>query len=122
MGLNRLCASLFVLSLATVAVGAQTPVPDSGALTYIDLTNAQKQAVYQSVAKTRKNNGAPVGFRAAVGTVVPNGVELGPVPKTIAELMPQTKGLEAALIGGEVILVNPRDKKVIAVITPQPQP
>jgi Protein of unknown function (DUF1236) len=63
-----------------------------------------------------------VGFRAAVGTVVPNGVELAPVPKTIAELMPQTKGLEAAQIEGEVILVNPRDKKVIAVITPQAQP
>jgi hypothetical protein len=43
------------------------------------------------------------------------------VPKTIAELMPQTKELEAALIEGEVILVNPQDKKVVAVITPQPQ-
>ncbi len=95
---------------------------NSGALTYIDFTTEQKQAVYQSVAETRKNNAAPVGFRAAVGAVVPNGVELAPVPKRIAELMPQTKGLETALIEGEVILVNPRDKKVISVITPQPQP
>jgi hypothetical protein len=122
MDLNRFCASLFVLSLATVAATAQNPLPDNGALTYIEFTTAQKQAVYQSVAETRKNNAAPVGFRAAVGAVVPNGIELMPVPKTIAELMPQTKGMEAALVEGEVILVNPRDKKVIAVITSQPQP
>jgi hypothetical protein len=122
MDSNRFCASLFVLSLATVAATAQNPRPDSGALAYIEFTTAQKQTVYQSVAETRKNNAAPVGFRAAVGAVVPNGVELMPVPKTIAELMPQTKGMEAALIEGEVILVNPRDKKVIAVIMPQPQP
>ena len=122
MGSNRFCASLFVLSLAAVAATAQTPVPDSGALMYIDFTTAQKQTVYQSVAETRKNNAAPVGFRAAVGAIVPTGVELAPVPKTIAELMPQTKGLEAALVEGEVLLVDPREKKVIAVITAQPQP
>jgi hypothetical protein len=63
-----------------------------------------------------------VGFRAAVGALAPSGVELAPVPETIAELIPQTKGLEAALVEGEVILVDPQAKKVIAVITPQPQP
>lgn len=52
MGSNRFYATLFVLSLATVAATAQILVPDSGALTYIDLTTAQKQTVYQSVAKT----------------------------------------------------------------------
>jgi hypothetical protein len=51
---------------------------------------------------------------------VPNGVELAPVPNAIAELMPQTKGLESALVEGEVILVDPQGKKVIAVITSQP--
>jgi len=43
------------------------------------------------------------------------------VPATIAELIPQAKGLEAALVEGEVILVDPQGKKVIAVITPPPQ-
>jgi Protein of unknown function (DUF1236) len=61
-----------------------------------------------------------VGFRPDVGVTVPNGVELAPVPNAIAELMPQTKGLESALVEGEVILVDPEGKKVIAVITPQP--
>jgi hypothetical protein len=120
MDSNRFFVSLFALSFATVAVTAQTPAPDTGALAHLNFTTAQKRTIYQSIAKTQKNNGAPVGFRAAVGTVAPNGVELAQVPKTIAELMPQTKGLEAALVEGEVLLVDSRDKKVIAVITPQP--
>ena len=59
---------------------------------------------------------------AALGVLVPNGVELAPVPKTIAELMPQTRGLEAALVEGEVIPAEPQGKKIVGVITPQPQP
>jgi uncharacterized protein DUF1236 len=121
MSWNRFFVSLFVLSLAPL-VTAQTPVLDSGASANIDFSTAQKQAVYQSITKTQKNNAAPQGFRAAVGGLVPNGVELAPVPKTIAELMPQTKGLEAAVVEGEVILVEPQGKKIVAVVTPPPQP
>jgi len=114
MGWNRFFASLFALSLATVVVTAQTPALDSGALAHIDFTIAQKQTVYQSIAKTQKNNAAPVGFRAAVGALAPCGVELAPVPATIAELIPQTKGLEAALVEGEVILVDPRGQESVS--------
>jgi hypothetical protein len=121
MGSNRFLASLLTLSFVTVAV-AQTPAPDSDALAHLNFTTAQKQTIYQSIAKTQKNNAAPVGFRAAVGTLVPSSVELAPVPATVAELMPQTKGLEAGLVEGEVILVDPQGGKVITVITPQPQP
>jgi Protein of unknown function (DUF1236) len=120
MSWSRFFASLFALSLVPL-VTAQTPVLESGTLANIDFTTAQKRTVYQSIAKTQKNNAAPVGFRAAAGALVPNGIELAPVPKTIAELMPQTNGLEAALVEGEVILVEPQGKKIVAVITPQPQ-
>jgi hypothetical protein len=121
MGSNRFLASLLTLSFVTVAV-AQTPAPDSDALAHLNFTTAQKQTIYQSIAKTQKNNAAPVGFRAAIGVLVPSSVELAPVPATVAELMPQTKGLEAGLVEGEVILVDPPGRKVITVITPQPHP
>src|SRR5258708_28823375 len=121
MGWNRFFASLFALSFASVTATAQTPAPNGGALPHVDFTTAQKQIVYQSIAKTQKNNAAPVGFRAAVGALAPSGVELTPVPATIAELIPQTKGLEDALVEGEVILVDPQGNKVIAVITPHPK-
>jgi hypothetical protein len=115
---NRFFASAFALFFVPVTVIAQTPALDSGALADVEFTTAQKQTLYQSISETQKNNAAPVGFRAAVGARAPSGLELVPVPVTIAELIPQTKGLEAALVEGEVLLVDPREKKVIAVITP----
>jgi hypothetical protein len=99
---------------------AQTPTLDSGNAPHIDLTAAQKQTVYQSVSNTQKNNAAPTGFRATVGALVPSEVGLAPVPATIADLMPQTKGLESAMVEGQVVLVDPVGKKVVAVIAQEP--
>jgi hypothetical protein len=113
------------IALTTVmwlAVGwafAQTPTLDAGAAPHLDLSAAQQQAIFQSISKTAKNNAAPIGFRAAVGAVVPSSIELAAVPGTIAELVPQTKGLEAAQVEGQVVLVEPKAKQVVAVIVPE---
>jgi hypothetical protein len=122
MSSTPLFALIFVFSLVSVAVTAQTPAADSGALARLNFTNSQRETIYQSVVKTKKNNAAPVGFRGAIGALVPSGVELATVPGTITELIPQIKGLEVALVEGEVLLVDPRDRTVIAIVTPQPQP
>jgi Protein of unknown function (DUF1236) len=95
---------------------AQTPALDSGAGPQVVLTAAQKQILYQSISNTQKNTAAPTGFKATVGAQVPNGVGLVPVPATIAEIIPQTKGLETAMVEGEVLLVEPQGRTVVAVI------
>jgi hypothetical protein len=41
---------------------------------------------------------------------------LVPVPATIADIMPQTKGLETAMVEGQVLLVEPQGKTIVAVI------
>jgi hypothetical protein len=99
---------LFASVLLSVAASAQTPLFDSGAAPHVELTAAQKQTVYQSISKTQKNNAAPTGFRATVGALVPDGVSLAPVPATIADLVPQTRGLESAMVEGQVLLVEPK--------------
>jgi hypothetical protein len=111
----RILALLFALCWATGATFAQTPATDS-ARRKIDLTVAQKQILYQSVSNTQKNNAAPTGFRAAVGAIIPSAVMLVPMPAAIAEIMPQTKGLETAMVEGEVLLVDPEGRTVVAVI------
>jgi hypothetical protein len=116
----RLLTLFAAIYLATGAGFAQTPALDSSAGPHVDLTAAQKQTLYQSISKTQKNNAAPTGFRATVGALVPDGVGLAPVPATIAELMPQTKGLETAMVEGQVVLVEPQGKKVVAVIVQEP--
>jgi Protein of unknown function (DUF1236) len=116
MDVVRLLTPLIVLCFAASAVFAQTPALDSRAGPQIVLTAAQKQIIYQSISNTQKNNAAPIGFRATVGAPVPDGVGLVPLPAVIADIMPQTKGLEVAMVEGQVLLVEPQGKKVVAVI------
>jgi hypothetical protein len=116
MGVVRLLAPLAVLCLATGAMFAQTPALDSASGRKVDLTVAQQQILYQSVSNTQKNNAAPTGFRATIGAQVPGGIVLVAVPAAITDIMPQTKGLETAMVEGQVLLVEPQGKTVVAVI------
>ena len=109
----RLVTLFVVFCFAASAMFAQTPALDRRK---VDLTVAQKQILYQSISNTQRNNAAPTGFRATVGTQVPGGVALVPVPATIADIMPQTKGLETAMLEGQVLLVEPQGKTIVAVI------
>jgi Cu/Ag efflux pump CusA len=116
MSIVRLVIPLVVLCLATGVSFAQPPALDSASGRKVDLTVAQKQILYQSISNTQKNVAAPAGFRAIVGAQVPGGIVLVPVPATIADIMPQTKGLETAMVEGQVLLVEPRGMTVVAVI------
>jgi hypothetical protein len=117
---SRLFSPIVALSLSCGAAAAQTPAQDGAAASRIELSAAQKQTIYQSISRTQKNNAAPTGFLPAIGATVPEAVTLAPVAATIADLMPQTKGLEAALVEGEVVLVDPASKQVLAVIVKGP--
>jgi len=37
----------------------------------LEFNSSQRQTIYQSISKTQKNSAAPIGFRPAVGSVVP---------------------------------------------------
>jgi hypothetical protein len=84
-------------------------------------SNSARRRTRPSIrAQTQKNNTEPTGFRAAVGAAVPEAIELAPVPATIANLMPQTKGLESTMVEGQVVLVEPKSKQIVAVIVSEP--
>ena len=121
MNPSRLVVPIVALSLSCGAVAtAQTPALDGAAAPRVALSAAQKQTIYQSISRTQKNNAAPTGFRPAIGAPMPEAVTLTPVPATIADLMPQTKGLEATMVEGQVMLVDPASKQVLAVIVKEP--
>ena len=83
----------------------------------LQLSPAQRQTVYQSVSKTQKNNAAPIGFRPAVGSVVPKGIDLAPLPDTLGEMIPEARGYEVAMVEKQILLVDPRSKVVVALMT-----
>jgi hypothetical protein len=116
MGVVRLTAAFVVICFATGALFAQTPALDTLVQRAVDLTVAQKQILYQSISNIQKNNPAPTGFTANVGAEMPSGIALVPVPETIAEIIPLIKGLETAMVEGQVLLVEPQGKTIVAVI------
>jgi hypothetical protein len=115
---------ILLIALSPVFVSApgfaQTPAQDSAKESPIQLSAAQMQTIYQSITKTHKNDPAPTGFRAAVGSTVPKSVTLTPMPSSVEELIPQTKGLEVARVEGQVMLVDPTSKQVLSVVTQEP--
>jgi hypothetical protein len=96
---------------------AQIPVVDGATAPALDLSAEQKQTIYQSVSSTQKNSAAPTGFRAAVGVHVPDTIELKQMPATLATLIPAAREMEVGMVERQVVLVDPKTKTVVAVVT-----
>ena len=119
-----------LLLLALSGAVAQAPPKDAGVgsapsdsaavARTLELTPAQRLAIYQSVTQTGKNSAAPVGFRAAVGAHVPDAVELKPLSDTLAKLIPQARDVSIGMVEKQVILVDPTTRVVIAVVSQEP--
>jgi hypothetical protein len=109
--LKQTILAIGLISAAAIAQEADHTV------TPLDLTAAQARVIYLSISKIAKNNASPIGFRPAIGVIAPVGVVLEPVPATVAQLVPQSKDLQAALVEGEVLFIDPRVNRVVAVIS-----
>jgi hypothetical protein len=128
LGPNLLSAILLFALVG--AASAQAPPHDVGtvpgpsdtatAARALELTPPERLAIYQSVTQTKKNNAAPVGFRAAVGAHVPDSVELAPLSDTLAKLIPRARDFSIGMVEKEVILVDPGTRQVVAVVTQEP--
>jgi hypothetical protein len=129
ISVTHLVAGLALLAL-TAAAGAQAPPHDAGvgpgplergaATRSIELTPAERLAIYQSITQTHKNNAAPIGFRATVGARVPDTVELRPLSETLANLVPRARDFSIGMVEKEVILVDPATRQVVSVVTQEP--
>jgi hypothetical protein len=89
--------------------------PPAAPLSAPDLTPVQKRAISQSIV----GNGqfAPPTFHVSIGAIVPQSVELAPLPNSVTDQVPSIRRDDfAALKGQEVLLVRPQDRKVVGVI------
>ena len=71
------------------------------AYTFKTLTDEDRRAIYQAL------KGQPAAaFNADVGTELPSGVELHPVPNEVAARVPQTRGYRYVVANDRVLLVG----------------
>jgi hypothetical protein len=85
----------------------------------LELTPAQRSAIYQEVHKDMSKV-APSRFATHVGADVPPTIELYPLPDDIQANSPETKFYKFTGVDNEVVLVDPTKMRVIAVIGPKP--
>lgn len=112
---HPILTAIWSMSLLMNAAMAQDSPPQD--LPKLELSQQQRQTIYLSVTNQPDMKGvAPPTFRAALGAHLPDVVKVEPMPKTIVELMPQTKGYEVAYIATQVLIIEPKSKRVVDVI------
>jgi hypothetical protein len=84
----------------------------------IKLSSSQRTEIRKTVIDS---HGAPrvgnVDFDVRVGTVVPRDrIHVVPVPGTLVRIEPQWRGFLYFVFQDEVVIVNPRDMKIVAVV------
>jgi hypothetical protein len=97
------------LGLGTIGVAAAAEV---------NLTAQQKQTIVQST-QAEKGQPAPAGFLPRIGTPVPASMSIRPLPISAAAQIPGATELQyAKLDTNEILLVEPKDRKVSEIIRP----
>ena len=126
---HRVMARLLALACAVSLSGgvegaaAQSNAIDEavnarGVAPMLELTPAQRSAIYQEVHKDTSKV-APSRFATHVGADVPPTIELHPLPDDIQANSPETKFYK--FTGVDDVLVDPTKMRVIAVIGPKPK-
>ena len=84
----------------------------------VQLNEQQRSEIRTTVINA---HGAPrvgqVDFDVTVGTVIPRGkVRIVPVPETLVRIEPEWRGFLYFVYEDEVVIVNPNDMKIVAVV------
>ena len=98
--------------------GAQTGTDSkSGSMqsSNVSLTTEQKTTIRNTVI-TSGPKVTNVNFSISVGTVVPRTVRVAPVPVTLVEIRPEWRGHMYFVYEDEIIIVDARTLKIIAVL------
>jgi Protein of unknown function (DUF1236) len=117
------CAASAFIGTGIERVGAQSNAIDEavsahGVTPKLELTPAQRSAIYQEVHKDNSKV-APSRFAANVGADVPPMIELYPLPDDIVANNPDAKLYKFTRVDDQVVLVDPTKMRVIAVIGPK---
>ena len=93
--------------------GSTVGAAPSGA---VNLTTEQRTTIRQEVLTERAPRATNINFSINVGTVVPSSVRVVEVPPTIVRIQPRWKGYRYFVYNDEIIIVEPRTLKIVAVL------
>ena len=80
------------------------------------LSTEQHAKIWSTLRGEKAERLTNVEFSTRVGGVVPATVHLYRLPVSIVEYVPQYRGYEYILVGDEILIVDPRTLRIVAVI------
>jgi opacity protein-like surface antigen len=83
----------------------------------LTLSGDQQKTIWNDVGTRAKNENAPSGFNAAVGSEAPNSMSTHPMPRQAARDVPAAKPYRYAMAQDKLLIVNPSDHKIADVVT-----
>jgi Protein of unknown function (DUF1236) len=90
---------------------------DQNALTEKQLTAEQRHALHQRLGTGRETTGSGGDALAREGVALPASVELRPLPDDVMREMPNIAMYKYTRVGDKVLLVEPANRVVVAVIS-----
>jgi len=114
-------AALLMLSVPSVPAIAlpyqyRHSTVTSSARDLVLLTRRQRRIAWRQLHREVRSQYGPPGFAAIIGWGVPPAVALEPIPARTADAVPALKPYDFAVVRERLLIVNPRDMIVAAVI------
>ncbi len=100
----------------TTAAGETSTGKAQGASGSASLTGDQRGRITEVIKKENIRPEPNVNFSLSVGTEVPRTVRLHRLPREIVEVEPRWRPYEFILVGDEIVIVNPRNFEIVAVM------
>jgi hypothetical protein len=113
--------------LGTVSIAAaQAPSPTLGGAPTtsqsaspnqkVQLSAAQKTAIYNAVSKDKSKSAAPTNFQASIGARVPPSIELHALPAEALATAQAASSYRYTMVNNQVVLVDPLSMQVVDII------
>jgi Protein of unknown function (DUF1236) len=109
------CTGVGIKCASAQSVHIEESVEERGPSSKLELTPAQRNAIYQEVHK-RSSKVAPSRFAIDVGADVPPIIDLYTLPDDVLATNPETRPYKFTEVDDQVVLVDPTKMRVIAVI------
>ena len=116
----RIAVATMAFVLATGAQNIHAQNDDVGVFQKLELTAAQRGAIYAAVSKDRSKV-SPQRFPAVIGAEVPPMINLYALPDDIIAGNPAAKLYQCTVVDDKVVLVDPTRMRVVDTIGPLPQ-
>lgn len=105
-----------VLTLALPVDAQMVPNQVEKGVDTVNLTMEQRHIIKEIILKDLKTAPQAVNAPMSVGATVPQGIPLQPIPVEVSAKIPQLKTHSFLVKNDTVIIVDPKDNKVAALV------